>query len=109
MNKNDIDKLVAKKLNFNQKEITIATDCFIETIIDEVINGNRVMLTNLGSFSIKKTYPRKQWDGINKKYIMTEGAYLPRFVFSKALQERIKIVLGDKDITPETDFDDSEE
>lgn len=53
MNKPDVVKLVAEKINATQKSTEEVIDAFLETIMEQLINHEDVLLSNFGKFAIQ--------------------------------------------------------
>ena len=90
MNRKNIDDEVAVKLDIRKDDIKVVIDCWFETLVDHMLSGDEIMISNFGKFGSKVTSERNAWDNINKKPIIHQGNYLPKFKFSGNFQKRFK-------------------
>ena len=54
MNKTQLIDAVAKESGFKKKDVEIVVENFINTIISEVANGEKVQITGFGAFERKE-------------------------------------------------------
>lgn len=58
LNKSDLVGIVAKNVNLTKNDAGNAIDSFLNTIFQEMKNGNTVKINNFGIFVIKETKAR---------------------------------------------------
>ena len=51
---------------------------------------DEIMISKFGKFSSKMTNERNAWDNINKRPVVHQGNFLPKFKFSENFQKRFK-------------------
>lgn len=88
MTKTDVDKIVGEALSVSREDVTYITQYFLDTILEEMLNGESVNLRGFGVFSCKTTKDRNGWDGLRGEPIKIKGRRLPRFNFSATLKEK---------------------
>lgn len=83
---------IANKTRMPKKQIEKIMDAMLDTVVDEVSNGNKVLISGFGLFY---SAHRKARNGINpntKERIKIEGMQLPKFrpgtQFKKAIQNK---------------------
>ena len=89
MNKSDLTKALAKEYNLNLRKAEEIVDKFVDTMAKALINGDRIEIRGLGSFTVKE-YER--YEGRNPKTgekIVVEGKRLPFFKCGKDLREQV--------------------
>ena len=59
MNRKNIDDEVAVKLDIRKDDIKVVIDCWFETLVDHMLSGDEIMISNFGKFSSKVTSERK--------------------------------------------------
>ena len=62
MNKVELIKVVADKVGFTQKDVSIVYDALLDIVTESLKNGEKVQLAGLGAFELKEV-PAKE--GIN--------------------------------------------
>ena len=62
MNKKDLVKTTAEKLEMTQKTVGEVLDTLLEVITDELVEGGEIALTGFGKFSVTERAARK---GVN--------------------------------------------
>jgi DNA-binding protein HU-beta len=83
MNKGELIKVVADKVGFTQKDVSIVYDALLDVVTESLKNGEKVQLAGLGSFELKEV-PAKE--GINpqtKEKVEIAACKKPVMKFSK--------------------------
>ena len=62
MNKYDLIDAVSRNTNFTKENSSIAVNAVIDAIFENLSNGNRVTLKDLGTFDIKILNARKYYN-----------------------------------------------
>jgi len=90
MTKSELIELIARKqTQFAQKDVEIAVNQIVDSMIDTLSNGERIEIRGFGSFSL---HHRKARVGRNPKTGATvelEDKRVPHFKPGKALRERV--------------------
>jgi integration host factor subunit beta len=89
MNKSDLSKALAKEYNLNVRKAEEIVDKFVDTMAKALINGDRIEIRGLGSFTIKEY---EGYEGRNPKTgekITVAGKRLPFFKCGKDLREQV--------------------
>ena len=90
MNKKALIDAVAGKLDITKKDATVAVETVFDTIIESLVNGNKVDISGFGKFEVKT---RKGRTGINpstKEAIEIPASNSCGFKAAKALKEAVK-------------------
>ncbi|MFA7253857.1 MAG: HU family DNA-binding protein [Patescibacteria group bacterium] len=90
MNKNELINEVARKTGLSRREAEVGVQTMLDTIIKEMVKGDKITLTGFGTFDVGK---RKERAGVNPrtgKPIKIAATKMPRFKPSKNLRVKIK-------------------
>ena len=91
MNKAELIELISGKVGVSKKETEDIVDTMIETIVDQLKNGEEVTLTGFGAFSART---RKGRVGVNPRNpsekIDIPSVVVPKFKAGKNLKEALK-------------------
>ncbi len=90
MNKTELVKSIAEKANLKVADTELMVNEFIETISDELKDGNKVTLVGFGTFAVSH---RKERMGVNPKTgdkLKIAAKDVPVFKPGKSLKERIQ-------------------
>lgn len=90
MTKSELIELIARKqTQFSQKDVEIAVNQILDSMIDTLSEGERIEIRGFGSFSL---HHRKARVGRNPKTgetVKLEDKRVPHFKPGKALRERV--------------------
>lgn len=90
MNKQQLINQIAKNSDLTRDQVKKALKALIESVSDELAKGDKVRLSNLGSFKLSK---RKERFGVNIKTgqkTQFPATVAPRFKPSSQLKNQIK-------------------
>ena len=90
MTKNQLIKEIAKNSDLTQAQVKKALGAFSETIVDKLAQGEKIIISGLGTFILSK---RKSRTGINLKTgqkIQFPPTVIPRFRVSQKLKQQIR-------------------
>lgn len=89
MNKTDLIENVAKTTGMKKKDVETVVLSFINSIEQALIDGEKVQISGLGSFDVKKRSERAGRNPKTKEKIVIPAAKYPAFSASKALKEAV--------------------
>lgn len=69
MNKNDYINKISTNLDFTKKDVGLIIDEFINLMTNDLKNGEKIMLTNFGTFETSKTKPFNVYSPYDGKLI----------------------------------------
>ncbi|PIT88682.1 MAG: DNA-binding protein HU [Candidatus Magasanikbacteria bacterium CG10_big_fil_rev_8_21_14_0_10_36_32] len=91
MNKAGLAQVLAEKLKISKREAEEMVNTTVDTIIDILKNGDEVILTGFGAFSVKQRAARV---GVNpqnpSEKINIPAVKVPKFKAGKALKDALK-------------------
>ena len=91
MNKAGLAQVLAEKLKISKREAEEMVNTTVDTIIDILKNGDEVILTGFGAFSVKQRASRV---GVNpqnpSEKINIPAVKVPKFKAGKALKDALK-------------------
>jgi nucleoid DNA-binding protein len=90
MIKPDLIQEIANKTRFPKKQIEQIIDVMLETIINEVKDGDKVLISGFGTFHL--TY-RKARNGINpvtKQAMKIDGMMVPKFKAGEQFKRAVR-------------------
>jgi len=90
MNKAELIASISEKVQVSQKQIDAIWDATVDTIVEAVSSGDKVVLVGFGSFELKE---RKSREGRNPKTgekILIPATKVPGFSAGKAFKEKVK-------------------
>lgn len=82
MNKNDYVNRISGNLDFTKKEVSLIIDEFFKLVCEDLKNGEKIMITNFGSFETSKTKPFNVYSPYDGKLI--EGLVQTRVHFKSS-------------------------
>lgn len=99
MTKSELIELIARKqVQFSQKDVELAVNQIVDSMIDTLSQGSRIEIRGFGSFSL---HHRKARVGRNPKTgetVELADKRVPHFKPGKALRERVNDSRDDTDI-----------
>ena len=87
MNKSELIEAVASLSNLTKADAERAINAFVETIVENVKEGNKIAITGLGSF---ERSTRKAREGINphtREKIQIQAKNAPKFKAAKGFKD----------------------
>lgn len=80
---------LAGRLGMSEDEVTVLTEQFVGTFVDEVLSGSLVSIQGFGNFEIKEKAERKMYNPTTKSYKVIPGKKVLGFKMSATLKSRI--------------------
>lgn len=90
VNKDALVEILAVKTDLSKKDVEMIIDTMVDTISEELRQGNKVTLTGFGAFRVSKRAPREGINPQTKQRIQIPAMNLPKFTAGKALKEAVK-------------------
>lgn len=90
MNKKDIADSIFKKLNVKRFEAYTFIDLLIEVVIENLKKGNKVVISNFGTFKVMKRLEKRVINPNNKKAMKIPSRKIVKFLPSKNLKEKVR-------------------
>ena len=90
MNKKDYVDFVSEKTGVSKKEVNLIIDTFIEEIINTLINGDKVMISNFGTFEKSITKPIDVYSPHDGRLLKNVPQIRVRFKSSTFLKTKLK-------------------
>jgi len=89
MNKTQLIDAVAKESGFKKKDVEIVVENFINTIINEVANGEKVQITGFGAFERKERGERVIINPRTKEKMDVPPSKSPSFAAGSIFKEKV--------------------
>ncbi len=86
-----IDRLIKKQPNMEPKDVVLAADCIIESIIQALMKNDRVEIRGFGSFSLHYHPPCIGRNPLSGTKLNLPARYLPYFKPGKALRQAVDL------------------
>lgn len=90
MNKKDLIRKSAEKAGYTQKDMGVALDAVLETIVEELAAGGEVNLVGFGKFSVAERSAREGRNPATGENIMIAASKTPKFKAGKAFKDAVK-------------------
>ncbi|PFU92946.1 DNA-binding protein [Bacillus anthracis] len=90
MNKTELVKSVAEKVELSQKEADVATQAVLDTITNALANGEKVQLIGFGTFEVRERAARTGRNPQTGAEMQIAAAKVPAFKAGKELKEAVK-------------------
>jgi len=90
MNKDQMVKRVAKKLDKSNKDVEATVDAILETIVDVVVEGEEVALHGFGKFEIRSRAARKGFNPSTREEMQIDESKYPGFTAGKNFREAVR-------------------
>ena len=90
MNKAELGKAVADKTGLNHKKATEVIDAVVESITNELANGEKVQLIGFGTFETRKRAARKGRNPQTGAELEIPATTVPAFKPGKELKTAVK-------------------
>ncbi len=89
MTKADLAKAIAKKHKLTQKEAILIIDVILDTIIESLVEGDKVELRGFGNFYTKTRAARTARNPKTGEQVFVPEKKIPAFKASKALKDEL--------------------
>lgn len=89
MNKSELILSIEEKSGLSRQDSKKALDAVLETITEELVNGNKVSIVGFGCFDVKERKERIGRNPKTKKEITIPASRMPHFKAGKALKDEI--------------------
>lgn len=89
MNKSELVEAVASKSNLTKADAERVLNAFIETVILNVKEGNKVAISGLGSFERVQRAARTGINPATKESIQIKAKNAPKFKAAKAFKDTV--------------------
>lgn len=90
MNKDELISVLAEKAGVTKKDSYNVLRAFIDTVEDEVVNGNKVQLTGFGTFEARERAARDGQNPRTGEKIKIAASKAPVFRAGRAFKEMLK-------------------
>jgi len=90
VNKDALVDAISTKTDLSKKDVEMVLDTMIDTITEEIRQGNKVTFTGFGAFKVSKRAAREGINPQTKAKITIPAMNLPKFTAGKALKEAVK-------------------
>ncbi len=87
MNKTEFIKAVAKKADISLKDATAAVEAYVEVVAEALKAGDKVAISNFGSYEIKDKPARDGFNPITKQHITIAASKAPVLKFGKSFKD----------------------
>jgi len=87
MNKRELAESIYKKLDIKRFEAYSFIDLLIETLLEELCEGNKVVLSNFGTFKVVERQKKKVINPNDKKAMIIPRRKIVKFYPSKNLKD----------------------
>lgn len=89
MNKAELIATMADKTELSKKDAEKALNAFIDTVTDELKNGDRIQLIGFGTFEVSERAERTGRNPRSGKEMVIPASKIPKFKAGKALKDAI--------------------
>lgn len=90
MNKQELIQAVATKVELTQKEVKVVLEAIVDTIVAQVVAGEKVDVTGLGRFDSAPTPERTARNPKTGDAIQVPASKRPTFKYSKPVKDAVK-------------------
>lgn len=90
MTKNELIEKVAKKSSLTKRAAADAVESMLGLIRDNLIRGEKTVLSGFGTFIVRKRAPRRGRNPQTGSAIQLPGKKLPSFVAGKTLKRLVR-------------------
>jgi len=90
INKDSLVETISTKTDLSKKDVEMVLDTMIDSITEQLRQGNKVTFTGFGAFRVSKRAAREGINPQTKQKITIPAMTLPKFTAGKALKEAIK-------------------
>jgi len=89
MNKKEIAESIYRKLEIKRFEAYTFIDLLIEVLVENLKEGNKVVISNFGTFKVVERQEKRVFNPNNKKAMIIPAGKIAKFLPSKNLKEQI--------------------
>lgn len=90
MKKNELIDLVAEKTNVTKKEVEQVYEAILETMIEALSKGDKVLLSGFGSFEVRERSARAGLNPRTGEPIQIPALKTPAFTAGKVLKDAVR-------------------
>ena len=90
MNKTELIAAIAGKAELSKKDAEKALSAMLDTIVDELKNGQKVQIVGFGTFESRERAARKGINPLTKQEISIPASKVPAFKAGKAFKDAVK-------------------
>lgn len=90
MIKPDLIQAIANKTRVSKKQIEQIMDVMLDTIISEVKDGDKVLISGFGTFHLTHRKPRNGINPVTKKAMKIDGMMLPKFKAGEQFKRAVR-------------------
>ena len=90
INKDSLIESISTKTDLSKKDVELVLDTMVDSITEQLRQGNKVTFTGFGAFRVSKRAAREGINPQTKQKITIPAMNLPKFTAGKALKEAIK-------------------
>lgn len=90
INKDSLVESISTKTDLSKKDVEMVIDTMIDSITEQLRQGNKVTFTGFGAFRVSKRAAREGINPQTKQKIQIPAMTLPKFTAGKALKEAVK-------------------
>jgi nucleoid DNA-binding protein len=90
INKDSLVELISVKADLSKKDVETVLDTMVDSITEQLRQGNKVTFTGFGAFRVSKRAAREGINPQTKQKITIPAMNLPKFTAGKSLKEAIK-------------------
>jgi len=87
MNKTEFIKAIAKKADISLADATAAVDAYTAVVAEALTAGDKVAISNFGSYEVKEKPERQGFNPITKQPITIAASKVPTLKFGKAFKD----------------------
>jgi DNA-binding protein HU-beta len=86
MNKGEFIKAIAEKTELTGKQADAAYKAFVETVVEQLREGNKVQLVGFGTFELQFRKAREAFNPLTKSKIQVKASYAPKLKIGKSFK-----------------------
>jgi len=90
INKDSLVESISTKTDLSKKDVEMVIDTMVDSITEQLRQGNKVTFTGFGAFRVSKRAAREGINPQTKEKIQIPAMTLPKFTAGKALKEAVK-------------------
>ena len=87
MNKTDLIKSIANKAGISLKDATAAVEAYHETVAKALKAGDKVAISNYGTYEIKQKAERQGFDPRIRQHVTIAASKVPVLKFGKSFKD----------------------
>lgn len=91
MNKSDLVNIISSKSSKAKKDVSQIIDLFLEEIMNEIVNGEKIVLTNFGTFEKSITKPIDIYSPYDGKLLKNISQLRVKFKISNHFKDKFKV------------------